>query len=109
MFLTASPRVSLISNGLEIGVKDRGITLRVNVFGDEPKVLPEDIRWFLSSTEITEDDERVEFSDDRFSLTISNLTLSDEGNYTVSATNIIGTGVQVIGLNVQGELHVRRV
>ena len=92
------------TTSLEIGVKGRNITLNFSVIEDEPKVLPEFIHWFLSNgagmKEITSD-LRFNFSEDKYSLVITNLSLSDEGNYTVFATNIIGTGSAQVFLDVE--------
>ena len=94
-----------LTSSLEIGVRGRNITLNFSVIEDEPKVPPEFITWSLSSVEgmreITSGDKRFIFSEDKLSLFITNLSLSDEGNYTLSATNIIGTGSAQVFLDVE--------
>lgn len=102
LFYPASPIVVLLTEEIVIGVKGHAISLSFSVIGDEPSILPSAVRWYLDDTvEVTEDDERISFSSDRFSLTITNLSLSDEGIYTVNATNIIGTGSAEVFLDVE--------
>ena len=95
----------LLINSLEIGVKGRNITLNVSVVEDEPNVVPEFLRWFFcdeeATVEITSDAEQFGFSEDRLSLVITNLSLSNEGTYIVNATNIIGTGSAQVFLDVE--------
>ena len=49
------------------------------------------------------------FQLDRLTLMIFNLTQSDHGNYTVEASNIVGTGSDTVALDVQSELLVIQV
>ena len=94
-----------LTSSEEIGVKGRNITLNFSVIEDEPKVNPEFIHWYLTNEtgtlEITSDNQRFNFSEDMFSLVITNLSLFDEGTYTVNATNIIGTGSAGVFLDVE--------
>lgn len=97
----------LLTDSEEIGVKGQNITLYFSVVEDEPKVLPASIHWYFHNgedvLEITDDDRRFGFSSDQLSLTITNLSLSDEGTYAVNATNIIGTGSAEVFLDVESK------
>ena len=98
--------VQRISEAISIGVKTRNITLEFQISGDVPRVPLEGIHWYLqrdTTSEIIGDSRHV-FSYDRRSLTLIDLELNDEGNYTMNATNIIGTGSDMIYLDVESEL-----
>ena len=97
--------VQRISEAIPIGVKTRDITLRFQISGDVPAVPLEGIRWYLQRDNISEilNGSRHVFSHDRRSLLLFNLELDDEGNYTMNATNIIGTGSDMIYLDVESE------
>ena len=89
---------------LAIGVRGRNISLNFSVTEDEPEVVPEFINWFLSNGEGMQEiisDGRFSFSEDKLALFITNLSLSDKGNYTLFATNIIGTGSAQVFLDVE--------
>ena len=88
----------------EIGVRGQNITLNFNVTGDEPRVVPQHIRWYFMSNDITTEvnGSRFLFSPNRQLLTITNLTLDDEGRYFLNATNIIGTGSSSVYVDVEG-------
>ena len=45
----------------------------------------------------------IVFSDDRFSVTLSNLSLSDEGFYTITASNPAGSDMDSLFLDVEGK------
>ena len=82
---------------------------------DLPTVQINDIRWFFQRTgnsvreEITPSSHFL-FSNDRLTLTIFNLTTqSDNGNYTVEASNIVGTGSDTVALDVQSKLLIMQV
>ena len=94
----------------EIGVRGRNITLTFDVTGDEPKVLPGEVRWYFTDGSVTTEvvsSSRIGFSADRLVLTITNLSISDQGNYTLNATNIIGTGLSSVFLDVQSKNYTK--
>ena len=88
-----------------IGVEERNVTLTFAISDDLPSVTPADIQWYLDdSTQpiTTSSDMRYTFSDDMLSLTIEQLTLTDEGLYALEATTQAGSGRGQIFLDVQG-------
>lgn len=102
-FFIASPIVSRVSAEIEIGVVTRNITLTFEVFRDTPNVNHSDIKWFLNDTEIINVNGHHIFSPSRQSLTIFNLSFADEGNYTFSASNIVGTGLNSLFLDIESK------
>ena len=84
-----------------IGLYTQLITLNVSIRDDSPTVLPEDIIWTFDGVEIKESNS-VLFSQDRFSLTVTNLSISDEGVYSVAVSNPAGYDSTSIVLDVQG-------
>ena len=102
----ASPVVVSQMSATEIGVRGRNITLAFVVSGDEPRVMPEDVKWYFTDSSVTTEvvsNSQISFSADRLVLTVTNLSISDQGNYTLNATNIIGTGSASVFLDVQSE------
>ena len=116
LFLSlAKPVVSnLHTNNTVIGVEFRDTQLQFMVTRDLPTVQTDDIRWFFQRTgsnvrqEITREanPSHYHFSMDRLTLAISNLTQADDGNYTVEASNIVGTGSDTVILDVQSKLLI---
>ena len=75
---------------------------------DLPAVQTDDIRWFFQRTGSSIREEIIpsshfSFSNDRLTLMIFNLSQADHGNYTVKASNIVGTGSDTVALDVQSE------
>ena len=102
----ASPVVINIKSGTVIGVQGRNITLTFRIVEDEPKVIPVDTRWYFKTDNVTTEifeGTRTSFSPDRLVLIITDLTLMDQGWYTVNAANIIGTGSSSVFLDVQSK------
>lgn len=96
-----------MSADVQIGIHGQNITLLFKITRDVPQVKPQDIKWYRRSllndtTEILVNDSRVTFSNTRDSLTIYNLTFTDEGTYIVNATNIIGTGSSSLFIDIEG-------
>ena len=103
---SATPTVINQQRVTEIGVKGRNITFSFSITGDEPRIAPEDIKWFFMSKEIVASTKFM-ISNNKLTLTITNLTLDDEGNYTINATNIIGTGTSSLFLDVEGMMLLK--
>lgn len=97
-----APVVSFNFTDSVIGVAGRSITLTFNITEDNPTVLPNDIQWLFNGTELMIPASRGSFSRNRHSLTIHNLSLTDEGTYTLVAINPAGTSQASLYLDVEG-------
>ena len=80
------------------------IRLQFVIEDANPPVLPEDIQWTFAGADLREDGEHVVFSADRLSVTITNLSLSDEGDYSLTARNPAGSDSASIIVDIQGLL-----
>ena len=104
----AFPRIQAVTGQMVIGVYGRNLTLEVGVSGDVPEVTPSGITWRFkplgddTTMDILEDEGHV-FSDDRWSLYFNNLTFSDEGSYTIMASNVVGRANITIDLDVESK------
>lgn len=71
------------------------------------------ITWSLTrgngETEMLSEDSRHVFDSSRTSLNITDLTLDDQGTYTLTANNIIGNGSDTVFLDVQSKTLINRV
>ena len=105
-YILAPPFVQSISPQTISESITRPIVLEFNISGDVPPVSLDNIRWTFNDIELMEDiGGRITFSENRLSLTITNLNLSDEGVYTLTATNPAGSSSASIFLDVQGNTH----
>ena len=91
----------MVSPSTITGLLYGSITLEFNITNDEPRVTLDDITWLMNDTLLI-NRSRVSFSANRLSVTIDNLTLSDEGNYTLIACNPAGTDRDSVFLNIIG-------
>ena len=78
---------------------------------DSPPVPLGNIRWLFNNTPINNRSislyDQYSFSSDLLTLTISNIQHSDEGNYTMVATNRAGTDSDTVFLEVEGKkVHI---
>ena len=94
---------------MEIGVKGNEITLNFTITRDLPLVVPDDgIQWYHTNdnglVQIVNSSRHL-FDATVTSLTITNLTLTDQGTYSLSASNIIGNDSDKIFLDVQSETN----
>ena len=104
--------VIFIGNETVIGVQLRDVQMTFNVSRDLPLVVMEDIRWFFTQQgtntrkEILSEDQpnHYAFTNNRLTLTITLLNLTDSGTYTVEASNIVGTGNATTILDVQSKI-----
>ena len=101
-FLLAAPSVRAI-NATLTGLKGKEITLRFEVVHAAPLVVPEGIAWMFGTSVINESDNRFQFSEDRLSLTISDLEFDDDGTYHFTATNVFGHDTKSLVLTVDGK------
>ena len=103
--LIAQPVVQFVNeNDTAIGVEFHNRLLTVNVTRDLPKVTPSDIQWYFQrqgERHLLVSNDHYTISSDRLSLTLVNLSLNDSGNYIVEASNIVGTGIATVSLEVQ--------
>ena len=91
-----------------VGLIKNDITLYFSIEEASPQVLLEDIQWTYDGADLQEDGEHVFFSVDRLAVTITNLSLSDEGVYSLVATNPAGSDSATIAVDVQGMLHYQK-
>ena len=98
-----SPVVRAVLTSPVIGVFGKSITLQFNITKDNPLVIPDNIQWQFNGTDLVGGD-RVVFSENRFSVTLNQLSLSDEGIYTVTASNPAGSDTDSLFLDVEGTM-----
>ena len=108
---------TLHENKTVVGVEFRNTQLQFTISRDLPAVQTQDIQWFFQRTgnnerqriSLESNRNHYNFSLDRLTLMIFNLTQSDHGNYTVEASNIVGTGSDTVALDVQSKLLIMQV
>ena len=111
IFSIAEPVVAFTDNGTVVGVEFRDAEMRFNVSRDLPLVKVDDIKWFFKQQGFNTrreiiDKDRYTFSEDRLTLTVRFLNLTDSGTYTVEASNIVGTGNASATLDVQSKFVI---
>ena len=110
---TSPPTVTPLSSEV-IGVVNRDgsfsdITLGFFITGDVPEVTMEDITWMYAPTNssgkvpLTANNSKFTFTSDRLSVTVSNLILSDDGMFTLTATNDAGIALATVRLTIHGQ------
>lgn len=102
---SAPASISSVDNtSIVYGIVSDNITLKfVLTDSGVPPLLPNDTQWIFNGIELLEEETNIIFSDDRLSLTLSNLTFANEGNYTIIITNPAGTDSATLFLDVEGE------
>ena len=108
IFFTVPPRVSAVERSPSIALWGKNFAIKFSISGDRPKVVLEDIIWkFKSSvngkTEVINANSRLNFSDDRETLEINSVQLTDAGTYSFTASNSAGSSSASIAINVLGE------
>lgn len=93
-------------DGDPLGVVNNSVTLIFRILNASPVVLPSNIEWEFNDVVLNDTNSQYSFSPDRLSLTISNLTHSNEGLYTLTATNEAGVGSANIFLNIEGSAEM---
>ena len=80
------------------------LSIQVNISHDHPVIVPSGIRWFYKNIEVIFlNTNKYTLTDDRRTLTIQTLEFTDEGSYTVVVSNVVGSVVSTIQVDVQGE------
>ena len=111
----ATPVVTAITESPAIAETTMSTTLSFNVTNDIPAVVLSSGSWTVVyadqedevSHTLASEDDRFTFSEDFRSLTINPVVLSDEGTYTLTATNEAGTDSASIMLDVQCKSMLR--
>ena len=101
------PTIRFPSGSPVLGIVYNDIILTFVIDNASPSVKPSNVIWkFRSdSSQLTitlSTGSRYSFSDDRLSLTITDLTHDDQGQYTITATNEAGTDQYFITLDIEG-------
>ena len=107
----AAPPIVTAETQAAIALTGEGFKIVFAIASDIPKVSPIDVTWRFTPTRgggVTRDlddsaDQRFQFSPDRLTLTISGVSLFDDGVYTVGATNPAGSDSDYTRLTVYGE------
>ena len=94
---------NVTNDGDPLGVVNNSVTLMFRILDASPVVLPSNIEWDFNGVALNDLVSQYSFSADRLSLTISNLTHSDEGLYTLTATNEAGIDSASLFLNIEGK------
>ena len=94
------PELSAIGGSEKIGVLGGRVVLAFTVIRAAPPVTSGDIQWLFDTEELI--NPRAVFAGDRLSVNITNLTLSDEGEYKIEASTAAGIGSATVSLDVQG-------
>ena len=109
LYFSATPVVTAITVSPLIVLDEESATLSFLVEDDIPMVMLSDSDWSVTNEEgehtLADEDPRFTFSPDFTSLTITDVHRLDEGTYTLTATNVAGTGSDSIFLDVQCKLH----
>ena len=105
MFLPAPASISsLVNDSIIYGVVSENVTIQfVLTNAGVPPIISNDTQWFFNGSESLEEDSGIIFSDDRLSLTLTNLSFTNEGNYTIVITNPAGTDSATLFLDVEGK------
>ena len=85
------------------------VTLLFSFSDDDPPVRTSNIRWFLHHAGVTTDitnssDGRHTFTSDRLSFEIDGITHTDEGEYTIQATNEAGISRRSVFVSLTSKL-----
>ena len=108
----APPLVSPTSTSVVNAVIESEVTIGFMITRAVPPITSGEIQWTFSRREGgTEDitnstDSQFIFSLDMLSLTIAQLSYSNEGTYTLIAINVAGRGSSSIEVDIQGKQHV---
>ena len=106
-FTAVPPRVVAISPRQSFVLWDQSVTLQFNETSALPLINPDRLIWQFQRAGSTVmstliGDASHVFSSNRRSLTITNVRLSDEGVYRLTAENAAGTSTDFINLTIYG-------
>ena len=114
MFVPLVPPTVQPVNSSLLGLVYRNVTIVFNIQRASPEVLLDNIRWtFTNTSGSTVDITNVTTSgrhmltSDSLQLTITNISMEDEGNYTLTASNPAGVNSGTIVLSVEGNSSIR--
>ena len=85
-----------------LGVVHESVTISFKILHASPLVNITNIQWFFNDTRLTSSESRYNFSSDLLSLIINTLQHSDEGVYTLIASNEAGTNSTSVFLEIEG-------
>ena len=103
------PTVSLVLPSTVLALVDGNVTLEFNILDASPVVKPENIYWTFETSNGTVSIEptfQYEFSADRLSLTIRDISHENEGFYTFLASNPAGLDEARLFLQVEGKIII---
>ena len=106
--LLVPPRVIAITNSPSTALWDKQFIITFDITSAQPPVDPQDIVWTFEPSDntgivtINDSSDRLVFTSNRQSLTITSILLSDIGKYTLNATNNGGSNTATISINVLG-------
>ena len=86
---------------LDVGVVNQSATITFAIINAFPSVSLQNIQWMFNNT-VIRSSPRYMFSSSRLSLTIFNLQHSDEGYYSMMATNEAGSNTSSVFLEIEG-------
>ena len=107
--LSLSPAVPIIAaiSPEVIGLVNTELMIGITIENDYPNITEAQITWYhqrnLDTPLTSAANSRYMFSTDMQSLTITQLTYDDEGNYTIVVGHVTGNQNITIQVNVQGE------
>ena len=106
------PLITFGDTGTVLGIVHYSITLSFTITNASPDVEPANAVWTFkavgSPTILVKEQpgSRFKFSSDRRSLTITNLTHEDEGQYTITARNPAGSDNLAVNLAIEGKKNL---
>ena len=112
---TLVPPTVQAANSSLLGVVYRNVSIVFIILRASPEVSLDNIKWTFTtssggSRDITNStDERLMFSDNLLQLTIRNISMGDEGMYTLTATNPAGVRSGVVNLSVEGNIFIMTI
>ena len=105
--MAGPPKIVFASESPVLGLVKGNIAVTISIKNASPIVRPENIKWMFQNNTglnavILEENTRYHFTANHQSLTLKNITHTDEGNYSIQATNEVGSDIVSITLEVEG-------